>query len=218
MAKPMQNRTQPGQGYRTSVMQRPPYPGAPQPVRPGAVMPPVSALTREERLEAKRLAEEASFSSDGSVFDIRETDESSSAIANAITIPAGAVKADRSCGTKPNAAPGKLCVNCGAPIQTPDYGREKQFCCRHCYNKWWHANHTARTAYNRICPVCGKEFTVRSNKSQKYCSANCYQAARKAGGEEYACREDMTGEKDAAEAFAGKEHEKPNRKTDKEDD
>ena len=195
MAKPMQNRTQPGQGYRTSVMQRPPYPGAPQPVRPGAVMPPVSALTREERLEAKRLAEEASFSSDGSVFAIRENDESSSAIANTITIPVGAVKADRSRGTKPNAEPEKFCVNCGAPIQTPDYGREKQF-----------------------CPVCGKEFTVRSNKSQKYCSANCYQVARKAGGEEYACREDMTGEKDAAEAFAGKEHEKPNRKTDKEDD
>ena len=50
------------QNYRPGPtgMPRPPYPGAPQPGLGNA--PGVSGLTREERQEAKRLAEEANFS------------------------------------------------------------------------------------------------------------------------------------------------------------
>ena len=119
------------------------------------------------------------------ILTMRKNGNSYAAIAKELNIPVGTIKTicSREKSTDTNTNTGVLCLMCGSPIQINPNGREKQFCCRHCYNKWWHANHTVRTAYNRTCPVCGKEFTVRSNKCQKYCSAVCYQAARKAGGE-----------------------------------
>ena len=117
------------------------------------------------------------------ILAMRENGKSYSEIANALRIPVGTVKALCSREKKTDTNAGVLCLTCGDPIPASSHGKEKRFCCRRCYNKWWHANHTVRTAYNRTCPVCGKEFTVRSNKCQKYCSADCYQAGRKAGGE-----------------------------------
>ena len=117
------------------------------------------------------------------ILAMRENGESYSAIANALRIPVGTVKALCSREKKTDTNAGVLCLTCGAPIPALSHGKAKRFCSRRCYNKWWHANHTDRTTYNRTCPVCGKVFTVRSNKCQKYCSADCYQAARKAGGE-----------------------------------
>ena len=75
------------------------------------------------------------------------------------------------------------CKWCGPEFKYPHHGREKRFCCRHCYNQWWHAVHDGRKAYRRTCPTCGKGFTVYGNKRQKYCSVGCFQASRKAGGE-----------------------------------
>ena len=98
MAEPMQDWTQLGQGYRTPVMQRPPYPGAPQPARPGTVMPPVSTLTREERLEAKRLAEEASFSFTG--YQVVRREFISHRFDPAMTIRGNSITFNNSCITK----------------------------------------------------------------------------------------------------------------------
>ena len=117
------------------------------------------------------------------ILAMRKNGKSYLEIAKELDVPVGTIKTICSREKNTDSNTSALCLTCGVPIQMNPNGREKQFCCRHCYNKWWHANHTVRTAYNRTCPVCGKEFTVRSNKCQKYCSAVCYQAARKAGGE-----------------------------------
>lgn len=63
MADNLQPWPQPRQGYRpiSSGMQRSPYPGFPQAVTTAGI----GGLSREERQEAKRLAEEASFSFTG---------------------------------------------------------------------------------------------------------------------------------------------------------
>lgn len=117
------------------------------------------------------------------ILTMRRNGVSFSAIARTFDLPVGTIKTVCSRGTKPNAEPERFCVNCGAPFQTSEHGREKRFCCRHCYNQWWHDTHDGRKAYHRTCPTCGKAFTVYSNKRQKYCSVGCFQAARKAGGE-----------------------------------
>ena len=99
MAEPMQNWSQPGQGYRPvpPVMQRPPYPGTPQPPRPTNI-PFVSALTREERQEAKRLAEEASFSFEG--YQVVRREFISHRYDPAMTIRGGSITFNNSCITK----------------------------------------------------------------------------------------------------------------------
>jgi hypothetical protein len=95
----MQNWSQPGQGYRPvpPVMQRPPYPGTPQPPRP-TNLPFVSALTREERQEAKRLAEEASFSFEG--YQVVRREFISHRYDPAMTIRGGSITFNNSCITK----------------------------------------------------------------------------------------------------------------------
>ncbi len=99
MAEPMQNWSQPGQGYRPvpPIMQRPPYPGTPQPPRPTNI-PFVSALTREERQEAKRLAEEASFSFEG--YQVVRREFISHRYDPAMTIRGGSITFNNSCITK----------------------------------------------------------------------------------------------------------------------
>ncbi len=99
MAEPMQNWSQPGQGYRPvpPVMQRPPYPGTSQPPRPTNI-PFVSALTREERQEAKRLAEEASFSFEG--YQVVRREFISHRYDPAMTIRGGSITFNNSCITK----------------------------------------------------------------------------------------------------------------------
>ena len=98
MSEPMQNWAQPGQGYRPAppVMQRPLYPGAPQ-QRP-ANTPSVSTLTREERQEAKRLAEEASFSFTG--YQVVRREFISHRFDPAITICGNSVTFNNSCISK----------------------------------------------------------------------------------------------------------------------
>ena len=72
------------------------------------------------------------------------------------------------------------CKWCGEAFDPGTRGREKQFCGRHCYNRWWHSTHpNNRTYYQRVCGFCGKQFTTTA-KRQKFCSAQCYQENRKA--------------------------------------
>ncbi len=96
MAEPMQNWTQPGQSYRPPVMQRPPYSGTQQP-RPTNI-PFVSALSREERQEAKRLAEEASFSFDG--YQVVRREFISHRYDPAMTVRGDSITFNNSCITK----------------------------------------------------------------------------------------------------------------------
>ena len=97
MAEPMQNWTQPGQGYRPPIMQRPSYPTPPPQMRP-TVAPPISTLTREERQEAKRLAEEASFSFEG--YQVVRREFISHRFDPAMTVRGNSITFNNSCITK----------------------------------------------------------------------------------------------------------------------
>ncbi len=98
MADPVQNWMQSGQGYSPMppVMQRMMYPGVQQP-RPVTV-PSVSTLTREERQEAKRLAEEANFSFDG--YQVVRREFISHIYDPAITICGNSVTFNNACISK----------------------------------------------------------------------------------------------------------------------
>ena len=107
-------------------------------------------------------------------------------ISDTVGVPIGTIKSFcyRNKGTPVPILPQKAtttCVCCGKPID-PQSGRHaRRFCDRSCYIRWWHAQGGhKRTEYNKVCAHCGKPFTVFTRKAQKYCSAACYQAARKA--------------------------------------
>ena len=97
MAEPMQNWTQPGQGYRPPVMQRPKYPAPPPLARPTGA-PFVSALSREERQEAKRLSEEASFSFAG--YQVVRREFISHRFDPAMTVRGNSITFNNACITK----------------------------------------------------------------------------------------------------------------------
>ena len=99
MAEPMQNWTQPGQGYRPvpPPMQRTPFPGIPQQPR-AAGAPFVSALSREERQEAKRLSEEASFSFEG--YQVVRREFISHCFDPAMTVRGNSITFNNACITK----------------------------------------------------------------------------------------------------------------------
>ncbi len=91
---------QQGQSYRPAQpgpTQRPTYPGVPQ---PGAAYPPSTpgALSREERLEAKRLAEEASFSFAG--YQVVRREFISHRFDPAMTIRGNSITFNNSCISK----------------------------------------------------------------------------------------------------------------------
>ena len=96
------------------------------------------------------------------IITMRENGASFSAIARTLDVPLGTVKTVCTRGQKTNTFTGTFCLNCGTPIRNSLQG--KRFCSRHCYNKWWHANHSVRTLYHQTCPVCGKPMIKRMAK------------------------------------------------------
>ena len=74
-----------------------------------------------------------------------------------------------------------ICLNCGSELKQTPGSRKKKFCNVHCKQTWWnaHLDMVARKAfYSYTCPACGKSFTAYGNDHRKYCSHNCYIAAR----------------------------------------
>ena len=118
---------------------------------------------------------------------MREKGLTFAAISDAVGVPAGTVKSfcSRNKSTEPSTQQNteSVCANCGKPIILTPGSRAKRFCDRSCYIRWWHAQGTHQaTTYHKVCANCGKPFTVAVKKTQKYCSAACYQEARKASG------------------------------------
>ena len=77
------------------------------------------------------------------------------------------------------------CENCGQEIRQIAKQKRKRFCCDKCRNAWWnkHLGQVKRkTVYHFTCPQCGKEFHIYGDKRRKYCSHDCYIAARFKGG------------------------------------
>ena len=79
-----------------------------------------------------------------------------------------------------------FCLFCGIPLlQTPGRKRIK-FCSAACRQQWWNAHPEQvkkKAVYSFTCAHCGETFTAYGNAGRKYCSHDCYIAARFKGGE-----------------------------------
>lgn len=80
------------------------------------------------------------------------------------------------------------CENCGREIRQMAKRKRKRFCCDKCRNEWWnkHLDQVKRKAvYEFKCPHCGRAFQIYGDKRRKYCSHECYIAARFKGGDRH---------------------------------
>ena len=76
------------------------------------------------------------------------------------------------------------CDNCGKAVEQTAGRKRKRFCSDACRNAWWnhHLDQVQRKAiYHFDCPVCGKQYSAYGNAQRKYCSRECYLAARYGG-------------------------------------
>ena len=104
-----------------------------------------------------------------------------SAIAVVLGIPPGTVRSY--IHRHPDIPNTKSCKHCGKAVLQNAVGKEKKFCSDKCRMAWWnsHQDSVNRKAYYTLtCKNCGKEFESYGNKKRKYCSRECYTAARKA--------------------------------------
>ena len=77
------------------------------------------------------------------------------------------------------------CRECGSVIEQRPKRKTRVFCSKACREKWWkeHPEQLCRKAvYEFTCANCGKTFTAYGNRKRKYCSHECYIAARFGGG------------------------------------
>ena len=80
------------------------------------------------------------------------------------------------------------CVNCGCEIHQVPKQKRKKFCTDECRQAWWnnHLDQVNRKAYYTLtCRPCGKVFQVYGDRSRRYCSHECYIAARFQGGDSH---------------------------------
>ena len=73
------------------------------------------------------------------------------------------------------------CKNCGNLIMQLPKRKKKIFCSDKCRNSWWndHLHLVNRKAYYEFkCMNCGKECRIYGDHRRKYCSHECYFAAR----------------------------------------
>ena len=74
-----------------------------------------------------------------------------------------------------------ICKLCGKPIVIKEKCKPRQFCCNKCRIAWWknHNHHSyEKPTYQVVCQHCSSAFESTGNKSRKYCSHECYIAAR----------------------------------------
>lgn len=73
----------------------------------------------------------------------------------------------------------EACAFCGEPIKSSWTGRKRRFCSDECRRSYWllHDKEIKRSAsatYTKICPYCGKTFTVYGARNRKYCCHDHY--------------------------------------------
>ena len=68
-------------------------------------------------------------------------------------------------------AGGKVCMQCGHPLEQVPHRKKKKFCSDVCRITWWN-HHTNLMQVNAVCAHCGKAFHGRNGC--KYCSHQCY--------------------------------------------
>lgn len=78
-----------------------------------------------------------------------------------------------------------ICPVCGKPLMQTKGHRQKKYCSDECRMEWWKEHHedlNLKAYHTCKCNCCGKEFISYSRSTRRYCSTECYQASRKAGG------------------------------------
>ena len=73
------------------------------------------------------------------------------------------------------------CKQCGQPIAIKEKYKLRQFCSDRCRALNWNSHKSQRrekTIYQFVCEKCGASFESHGNKNRKYCSHDCYIAAR----------------------------------------
>ncbi len=73
------------------------------------------------------------------------------------------------------------CKQCGKPITIKEKYKLRQFCSDKCRALCWNSHKSQRrekTIYQFVCEKCGAAFESHGNKNRKYCSHDCYIAAR----------------------------------------
>lgn len=79
-----------------------------------------------------------------------------------------------------------ICPECEKTIVQVSGRKPKRFCSQECRQKWWNAHPERigqKAVYEYVCLNCGHLFTAYGNSHRKYCSHECYVAARFKGGE-----------------------------------
>jgi endogenous inhibitor of DNA gyrase (YacG/DUF329 family) len=74
-----------------------------------------------------------------------------------------------------------MCLVCGKPVGQKVYSKVKMYCCDKCRNIYWthHRGKRETKALYRIeCLKCEKVFESYGNAKRKYCTHECYVAAR----------------------------------------
>lgn len=104
----------------------------------------------------------------------------STAIAMSLGMPLGTVKSFLR--RQPMLLDARVCPQCGKAVKRSNGRRTKKFCSDQCRMAWWnsHPEQVHRKAfYHCTCVRCGKAFESYGNANRKYCSQDCYIAARR---------------------------------------
>ena len=73
------------------------------------------------------------------------------------------------------------CRQCGKAITIKEKYKQRQFCSDRCRFLYWNSHQSRsrqKTTYHLVCKKCGAPFESHGNKNRKYCSHDCYIAAR----------------------------------------
>ena len=123
---------------------------------------------------------------------MREEGEGYTAIARRIGVPKETVKSfcrrsdlGRKYSQPKSKADRNKCPQCGQRIVQKSGVKPRRFCSSECRQAWWnsHPEKVERKAvYEFVCAGCGRVFSSYGNNHRKYCSHECYIAARFKGG------------------------------------
>ena len=73
---------------------------------------------------------------------------------------------------EPNAVIHKVCPGCNDEFTYIDYGQEKTFCSRKCWNE-------SVRVREKECPACKTNFMPSETNKQKYCSPDCQRVGKR---------------------------------------
>ena len=74
------------------------------------------------------------------------------------------------------------CCYCHKAVSQKAKGNKRLFCSEKCRSAWRRVHHKLKEpVYHHICVGCGAAFDTVGNKSQRYCSMDCYRKNRCGG-------------------------------------